>query len=166
MHTRHLARTRFNTTKRNRTLMASPEGSLTSGQFEIMQLLWESKDGLTVVEIWETIGVDRDVSRHYGLVFGTCLRITRNPQDAEELTQECFFDLVRHASHIRTSLAGWLHQVATNLAINRLRDERPGSEIEPLVDQALMEIPEHLRTPILMHYLEGVTHVVCIRPCP
>ena len=43
--------------------MASPEGSLTSGQFEIMQLLWESKDGLTVVEIWETIGVDRDVSR-------------------------------------------------------------------------------------------------------
>ena len=106
------------------------------------------------------------VSRHYGLVFGTCLRITRNPQDAEELTQECFFDLVRHASHIRTSLAGWLHQVATNLAINRLRDERPGSEIEPLVDQALMEIPEHLRTPILMHYLEGVTQVVCIRPCP
>ena len=43
--------------------MASPEGSLTSGQFELMQLLWESKDGLTVVEIWETIGVDRDVSR-------------------------------------------------------------------------------------------------------
>lgn len=43
--------------------MASPEGSLTSGQFEIMQLLWESKDGLTVVEIWETIGMDRDVSR-------------------------------------------------------------------------------------------------------
>lgn len=44
-------------------------------------------------------------------------------------------------------------------------EERPGSEIEPLVDQALMEIPEHLRTPILMHYLEGVTQVVCIRPC-
>ena len=124
------------------------------------------------------------VSRHYGLVFGTCLRITRNPQDAEELTQECFFDLVRHASHIRTSLAGWLHQVATNLAINRLRDERrrktrerevglqrdalaaeqhsaeaTWNEIEPLVDQALMEIPEPLRTPILMHYLEGVTQV-------
>lgn len=43
--------------------MTSPEGSLTSSQFEIMQLLWDSKDGLSVVEIWEAIGVDRDVSR-------------------------------------------------------------------------------------------------------
>ena len=117
------------------------------------------------------------------------MRITRNPQDAEELTQECFFDLGRHASHIRTSLAGWLNQVATNLAINRLRDERrrktrerevglqrdalaaeqhsaeaTWNEIEPLVDQALMEMPEPLRTPILMHYLEGVTQVACVRP--
>lgn len=43
--------------------MTAPEGSLTSSQFEIMQLLWESKDGMSVVEIWETLGVGRDVSR-------------------------------------------------------------------------------------------------------
>ena len=43
--------------------MTAPEGSLTSSQFEIMQLLWDSKDGMSVVEIWETLGVGRDVSR-------------------------------------------------------------------------------------------------------
>jgi len=110
------------------------------------------------------------------------LRITGNTQDAEELTQECFFDLARHASQIRTSLAGWLHQAATNRALNRMRDERrrmirereaeqrrlalaeeqlttdlSWNEIEPLVDKALSEIPEDLRAPVLMHYLEGVT---------
>jgi len=110
------------------------------------------------------------------------LRITGNTQDAEELTQECFFDLARHASQVRTSLAGWLHQAATNRALNRMRDERrrmirerqaeqrrlalaeeqlttdlSWNEIEPLVDKALSEIPEDLRAPVLMHYLEGVT---------
>ena len=33
------------------------------------------------------------VRRHTGIVYGTCLRITANVHDAEELTQECFFDL-------------------------------------------------------------------------
>ena len=31
------------------------------------------------------------------------------------------------------------------------------NEIEPLIDQVLSKIPEHLRVPILMHYLEGAT---------
>ena len=121
------------------------------------------------------------VRRHSGLVYGTCLRITGNHQDAEDLTQECFFDLVRHASQIRTSLAGWLHQAATNQAFNQLRGERrrknrereageriyltveqpsaevSWNEIEPLIDQVLSEIPEHLRVPIVLHYLEGAT---------
>src|SRR5689334_10119174 len=64
------------------------------------------------------------VRRHTGLVYGTCLRITANVHDAEELTQECFFDLARQASEIRTSLVGWLHQAATHRALNRLRGER------------------------------------------
>jgi len=124
------------------------------------------------------------VLRHSGLVYGTCLRITANVHDAEELTQECFFDLARQADEIRTSLVGWLHQAATHRALNRLRGERrrrvheqgaglergnltsepnatsadlSWSEIAPLVDQALAELPEELRTPILMHYLAGTT---------
>ena len=43
--------------------MATPEGKLTPVQFEIMQLIWSSTQGLTIGEIWEAIRSGRDVSR-------------------------------------------------------------------------------------------------------
>lgn len=43
--------------------MATPDGKLTPVQFEIMQLIWNSTQGLTVGEIWEAIRSGRDVSR-------------------------------------------------------------------------------------------------------
>ena len=43
--------------------MAAPEGKLTPVQFEIMQLIWNSTQGLTIGEIWEAIRSGRDVSR-------------------------------------------------------------------------------------------------------
>ena len=54
--------------------------------------------------------------RHAGVVYGTCLRITANVQDAEELTQDCFFELARRAATIRSSVGGWLHSLATHRA--------------------------------------------------
>jgi predicted transcriptional regulator len=43
--------------------MAAPEGKLTPVQFEIMQLIWNSRQGLTIGEIWDAIRSGRDVSR-------------------------------------------------------------------------------------------------------
>ncbi|MDB5340839.1 MAG: mecI [Planctomycetaceae bacterium] len=43
--------------------MTTPEGKLTPVQFEIMQLIWSSEQGLTIGEIWEAIRSGRDVSR-------------------------------------------------------------------------------------------------------
>ena len=43
--------------------MGTPEGKLTPVQFEIMQLIWNSEQGLTVGEIWDAIRSGRDVSR-------------------------------------------------------------------------------------------------------
>jgi predicted transcriptional regulator len=40
-----------------------PEGKLTPVQFEIMQLIWNSAQGLTIGEIWDAIRAGRDVSR-------------------------------------------------------------------------------------------------------
>ena len=116
------------------------------------------------------------------MVYATCLRITSNDEDAEELVQECFFDFARQANQIRTSLVGWLHQSATHRAINYLRNEKrrklreaeagrrqidateekiaaemTWKELVPLVDQFLADLPDHIRTPVLMHYLEGAT---------
>jgi BlaI family penicillinase repressor len=41
----------------------TPEGKLTPAQFEIMQIIWKSPDGLTVAEIWESISQTREVGR-------------------------------------------------------------------------------------------------------
>ena len=46
-----------------RKAVATPEGKLTPVQFEIMQLIWSSAEGLTIGEIWESIRSGRDVSR-------------------------------------------------------------------------------------------------------
>ena len=95
----------------------------------------------------------------------------------EELTQDCFLELARQAAAIRTSVGGWLHRSATHRALNSVRSRmrrqkheqaaagiavRPTStaevswrDIEPLVDLALEELPEELRTPLLLHYLEN-----------
>lgn len=43
--------------------MPVPEGKLTPVQFEIMQPIWNSAEGLTIGEIWEAIRTDRGVSR-------------------------------------------------------------------------------------------------------
>jgi predicted transcriptional regulator len=43
--------------------MTAPDGSLTPAQYEILQMLWDAPDGLTVAEIWERICQDREVSR-------------------------------------------------------------------------------------------------------
>ena len=44
--------------------MPKPEGKLTPVQFEIMQLIWNAPQGLTVGELWEAIRPNRDVSRN------------------------------------------------------------------------------------------------------
>lgn len=43
--------------------MATREGKLTPAQFEIMQAVWKSKEGLTVAEIWDAVSNARDVGR-------------------------------------------------------------------------------------------------------
>ena len=115
--------------------------------------------------------------RHAGVVYGTCLRITANVQDAEELTQDCFFELARRAATIRSSVGGWLHSLATHLALNAVRsrnrrreheqgaattevsanseEEAAWCRLEPLLDQAIDSLPEELRTPIILHFLEN-----------
>jgi len=59
--------------------------------------------------------------RYAGLVYGVCLRVTRNPHDAEDVAQECFLELARNTSTIRTSLPRWPQATATNHSLNALR---------------------------------------------
>ena len=64
---------------------------------------------------------------HRGHVFHVCLRYgAGDAAFAEEVTQDVFLKLMEHLPRLRDphDLRGWLHRVAANLAISRLRRER------------------------------------------
>lgn len=116
----------------------------------------------------------RELVLHYSpLVYRTALKITRNATDAEDITQECFWRLAQKAETIHFSVAGWLRGTATYLAKNwqRTLQRRKFYEQElsatfeealtspeirqELINSALQSLPEHLREPVIRHYLEG-----------
>src|SRR5256884_8378588 len=65
------------------------------------------------------------VHRHVDLVHSTALRIVRDTNLAEDVTQRVFLALAQHSAKLqeRLSLTGWLHETARNLAINTVRSE-------------------------------------------
>lgn len=114
--------------------------------------------------------------RRVGLIFGVCLRITADRHDAEELTQDCLLQLARKAATIQTSVAAWLHQVATRRALNAVRSrgrrrerearaavmdaettETAWSDVEPLLDEAVDALPADVREAIILHFLQSLS---------
>jgi RNA polymerase sigma factor (sigma-70 family) len=116
------------------------------------------------------------VRRYAGLVYSAAMRVTGNAADAEDVVQTCFMELARSPASVRRSVAGWLHAAATHRALSSVRgsaarrrreqtraaaepDQAAASweQVEPLVDAAIAELPEELREPLVMHYLQGLT---------
>ena len=123
-------------------------------------------------------GAFEELTRRYaGLVKGVCVRLLGNSHDAEEIAQECFLELARNAADVHTSLAGWLRSAATSRSLNAIRSrsrrkirerefgqeadatvppfDLAGSDLHRLIQAALRELPEDLRLPMMMHYVDG-----------
>jgi RNA polymerase sigma factor (sigma-70 family) len=112
---------------------------------------------------------------HAGMVYGTCQRVLGNPAQAADITQETFFQFLKNAHRITGSLGSWLHQVATRRSIDLIRQntsrrrreeayaasawQETGTwdEIEPLVDEALEELPDDQRELLVQHFLEQLS---------
>ena len=60
-------------------------------------------------------------------VYSWCLRIARNVEDAEDLTQDAFLLLCRKINTYRgeSAFSTWLYRLATNIALMRLRRKTP-----------------------------------------
>ena len=139
----------------------------------------KSSDG-TLLERW-TAQRDAEafaelVARYAGLVYGTCRRVLGNAADAEDAAQECFMKLSQADPKVGRSLGGWLHRVATNRCLDQVRsetrrrdresrysemaqnsEEPSWQDIQSFVDEAIAELPDDLRMPIVQHFLQGKT---------
>jgi RNA polymerase sigma factor (sigma-70 family) len=119
--------------------------------------------------------------RHGPYILGVCRRVTVCSQDAEDLFQACFLELVRRASSIRQGacVAAWLHTVAVRLGrkgsagwVRRRKlemsagrpeaaDSSPSADVTwREVSQALEEegrLPLKLRLPVIVCLFEEQT---------
>jgi RNA polymerase sigma-70 factor (ECF subfamily) len=74
---------------------------------------------------------------HRGRVYAVCLRMTNNPADADDLTQEAFIQAFRKLATFRgdSALSTWLHRVAVNTALMHFRRQAvPKATIEAPAD--------------------------------
>ena len=77
--------------------------------------------------------------RHSRRVFAVCFGMTRNPAQAEDLTQEVFVHLVRKIGSFRgdSQFSTWLHRLTVNLVLMhfRRRETRREEQNENLEDR-------------------------------
>jgi RNA polymerase sigma-70 factor, ECF subfamily len=130
---------------------------------------------------------------HRGWVFSLCRRMTRDPAQAEDLTQEAFLQLFRRIATFRgeSSFSTWMHRLVVNVVLMNLRKKKPagaalegapsgreeappreyGAEdarLQGVIDRitiirALERLPEDYRAAILLHDVEGYKHAEIVR---
>jgi RNA polymerase sigma-70 factor (ECF subfamily) len=121
------------------------------------------------------------VERHAPAVFALCRRLLNgNPHDAEEVTQETFFNAYRYLHRLvdRRRFQPWLYQIARSLCRDRRRrwavEQRAlaacresilarqraavGSSGDHEVTEALAELPEDERRVLGLRYFEGLSY--------
>ena len=114
-------------------------------------------------------------------VYNLALRVLRRPEDAEDVLQETFLEVVRSITQYRGEghLWGWIRQIATSKALMRIRHERVRETEElredsaaggagaksPLtvpaqidLERAFEQLSETSRAVVWLHDVEGYTH--------
>ncbi|HZI20485.1 MAG TPA: RNA polymerase sigma factor [Pyrinomonadaceae bacterium] len=123
--------------------------------------------------------------RHSRRVYSLCLRMTQNPTEAEDLSQDVFVQLFRKVGMFRgeSQFTTWLHRMTVNQVLMHFR--RRGVKLEhtsedgelppqmvagtedarrmPIVDRialdrALSQLPPGYRTVFVLHDVEGYEH--------
>src|SRR5437879_3185748 len=119
-------------------------------------------------------------------VYNLALRVLRRPEDAEDVLQETFLEVVRSIKQYRGEghLWGWIRQIATSKALMRIRHDRvreteefheestvgagamggagsmsPGGVPAQIdLERALERLSETARAVVWLHDVEGYTH--------
>jgi RNA polymerase sigma-70 factor, ECF subfamily len=97
------------------------------------------------------------VDAHLGAILVYAQRLLGSREEAEEVAQETFLRAWQHAESYRpeSRVSTWLHTIAHNLAVDRLRKKRPLA-----ASDALEEVPGSARPPsVLLERKETVLAV-------
>jgi RNA polymerase sigma-70 factor, ECF subfamily len=91
---------------------------------------------------------EREVMQHLDALYRTALRMTRNPQDAEDLVQETSLRAYRFLDKFQpgTNLRAWLFKILTNTYINRYRKAASAPRVESIDDTEEFALYNHLDT--------------------
>ena len=118
------------------------------------------------------------MARHGSMVMTVCRGVLRDPVDADDAFQATFLVLAKKtgSAWVEGELGGWLHRVAYRIAVKarmdaarRRKHERQAAamgqsrgyskdSIEPALHEELARLPAKLRVPVVLCYLEGMTH--------
>ena len=81
---------------------------------------------------------DRLVDRYSGRLFNLALRLTGSAQDAEEIVQETFLSAFQNLPNFRgdSAFGSWVHRIAANFALMRLRHRKVVSGSSREIDRA------------------------------
>jgi RNA polymerase sigma-70 factor (ECF subfamily) len=124
--------------------------------------------------------VQQLVDAHYESLYRYAYRLTGSASDAEDLTQEAFCKAQLCYSQLRDAgrAKAWLFSILRNEYLHRVRANgnhrevslegvgdlaEPASDPPPEIDserlqQALLELPETFRTPIILYYFEDFSY--------
>jgi RNA polymerase sigma-70 factor (ECF subfamily) len=118
------------------------------------------------------------IRRHQNSIFHLALRITCDRDEAADLAQEAFIRAYRKLRLYDPgySFKNWLFSICANLAKNRFRaserrrkaerthlelsykNDNPGALTRLNLDEALANIPEKLRIPLVLKHKEGFSY--------
>jgi RNA polymerase sigma-70 factor (ECF subfamily) len=119
---------------------------------------------------------DELYERNAGRVYALCFRLTGDPLQAEQLTQDAFVRAWRRIGSFRgeSRFSTWLHRLAVNVTIDaqrcRGREGRRTADIETTalpgslagepearldLERAIARLPDRARTALVLHTIEG-----------
>lgn len=130
---------------------------------------------------------ERAVEAIFPSIFSTALRLTRNRDEAQDLTQEAIVRAFQAYERFDgNNFKAWMLRILTNIFINRYRKSKRGPEIESIevqpaaenvvaeestpgtelfdnlmgeqVEEALMSLPEEYRSAVLLCDVEGMSY--------
>ncbi|MDQ3463622.1 MAG: RNA polymerase sigma factor SigE [Actinomycetota bacterium] len=141
-------------------------------------------EALADFAVWVPPSWDEVVRQHSARVYRLAYRLSGNPQDAEDLTQETFVRVFRSLANYQPgTFEGWLHRITTNLFLDLVRrrqrirfdalpedtERMPGSApspeqvyadtyLDPQIQNALDALPPDFRVAVVLCDIEGLTY--------